>query len=355
MYIKKFSALVVAATLLSPLSAEAARKMSFVMAHKPENIENVKLIENFANKVRERTNGEIDISLFMPPESADFQRALDEVYLGKSEFSQIATKHFLPVSQDLDVLDMPMLFETHEHATKVLDGDVGAALRDGVYRDSNGRLKGLSFTYSGGFRHVYSTKDVDSVAELKGQKMRLRGGRFSLDAMDQLGLDYVYTAPGDYTGWANMHLTGEIEAEEAETNRIATYKYRHPEMSKTIKTVLETNHSLYLTMVVMNGEAFTSLTPMQQKIVQEEAQNLAVAERDLSIRQEQDSKKQMMSEGVKFVTMDAEDKAILAAMGQRIHEKYRPTMGRWIDAIKAAAPQGKVKESKVKGTAAKPL
>ncbi|MBI1363993.1 MAG: hypothetical protein GC134_08405 [Proteobacteria bacterium] len=356
----RFKALALVAALLLPISASAAeqavRKLEFVMAHKPENVENVKLIEKFADRVRERTHGELDISVFAPSAySPDFQQALDEVYLGKTAMSQIAIKYFLPISQDLDVLDMPMLFKSHEHAAKVLDGRIGQDLRQSVYDGSNGRVRGLSFTYSGGFRDVYSTKDIHSVAELKGQKMRLRGGRFSLDAMDQLGLQYVYTPLYDDAGWAKMHSTGDIQAEEAEVNRIATYKYRHPEVAKSIKTVLETHHSLYLTMIVFNGPMFASLTPDQQNIVQEEAQTLALQERALSIQQEQDSKAQMAAEGVKFVSMSPADRQELEQMGNRVQAKYHHTLGKWIDAIKAAEPLSKVQESKVEKLSPKPL
>ncbi|MBI1363994.1 MAG: hypothetical protein GC134_08410 [Proteobacteria bacterium] len=364
MKIVKLSALLLAAASVLPLSASAVEHLNFVMAHKPDNRDNVNLIQAFADRVKARTNGELEISIFAPPPTGagdEFEnahkRALEDVYTGRADMSQISAKHFAHFSPAVEALDMPMIFKSHEHATRVLDGQIGQKLRDTVFADSNGHLKGLSFTYSGGFRNIYSTHDINSVSELKGLNMRMKGGRLSQDAMDELGLNFVYTAPGsDFNSdWSRKHADGGIEAEEAETLRIYSYKHQAPEMAKYIKTVLETNHSLYLTMITINGERFAKLTPQEQQILQEEAQVLAVQERDLSIQQEKDYKAKLEADGVKFVSMSDADKQILNTMGEKVQAKNEQYLGPWIEAIKAAAPTGKVQESKLDSKAAKPL
>ena len=355
-------ALLLAAAYALPFNAYALTQLDFLMAHKPENVDNVNLIQAFADRVKTRTGGEVVITPTFPVGSVDafensHSAALKGVYLGTTAMSQISVKHFAKYSPAIEVLDMPMVFKSHDHATRVLDGDVGQNLRDTVFAETNGRIKGLSFTYSGGFRNVYSTKNIDSVADLKGQKMRLKGGRLSQDAMDHLGLDFVKTAPGhDFAGdWVNKHFDGGIEAEEAETLRIYSYKRQNPEMAKTIKTVLETNHSLYLTMITINGDKFAALTPEQQQILQEEAAKLAVDERDLSIAQEATYRKELQADGVKFVTISDEDKQHLTAMGKAVQQKNHRYLGSWLDAIKEAEPKTNVQESKASGTHHKPL
>ena len=56
----------------------------------------------------------------------------------------------------MDVLDLPMIFDSHEHAARVLDGRVGERLKEELHKDSDGRLRALGFTYSGGVRHFYT-------------------------------------------------------------------------------------------------------------------------------------------------------------------------------------------------------
>ena len=61
-------------------------------------------------------------------------------------------------------LDMPFIFEDHEHATRVLEGEVGEFLLDKITEKSN--VRGMAFTYSGGFRNVLSNKKVNSLKGL---------------------------------------------------------------------------------------------------------------------------------------------------------------------------------------------
>jgi TRAP-type C4-dicarboxylate transport system substrate-binding protein len=363
MKIIKFSALVLAAAALSPLSAaaDALHQLSFVMAHKPDNQDNIALLEGFAERVKARTGGEVEIMLQYPEQTgSEFEnahrRAVMDVYLGSKDMTQASVKHFGRFSPAVEVLDMPMLFRSHEHAARVLDGDIGQKLRDTVVAESHGRIKGLSFTYSGGFRNIYSTQDISSVSDLTTQKMRLKGGRLSQDAMADLGVNFVPTLAGnDFSGpWVEMHKTGEITSEEAETLRIYSYKTGGSPVMDTIKTVLQTNHSLYLTMVSINGERFATLKPEHQQVLQEEAQILAVQERDLSIRQEVQYQAELEADGIKFVSMTADDKKLLNAMGEKVHARNQPYLGEWMDAIKAVTPPADVQESKL-APAAQPL
>ena len=331
---------------LLPIGASASNaehEWRFVMAHKPDNSQNIALIQNFADTVYERTGGTLRIKPIMPEEIQNSERegphqsALRNVYSGNVEMSQISVKHFLPFSQELDVLDMPMLFSGHEHASRVLDGDIGSRLRETVYTDTNGNLKGLAFTYSGGFRNILSTKDIDSVSDLRGMKMRLVGGRMSRESMEALGVAMEYVHPRSKE-WRRQIQNGQLALEEAETIRYAQYDRQYPEANKSFKTVLETNHNLYLTMLTVNGPAFKQLSMKEQKILQEEAQDLALKERDLSIQQEVEAKEMFKKRGVKFVSLSDEDKTALHEMANKVHDKYNKYMGRWVTAIAEVDP-----------------
>jgi TRAP-type transport system periplasmic protein len=343
---KKLIALVLTTLCLMPPAALAAEtspvRLQFVMAHKPDNQDNVGLIQAFADRVKERTKGAVEITptaLQPLPEEAlanGHELALGKVYTGEIAMSQISVKKFSEISPVIDVLDMPMLFRSHEHASQVLDGKIGADLRESVRTGSNGAVRGLAFTYSGGYRDIYSTKPIASVSDLKGMKMRLRSARSGRDAMAALGLDFFSFPPGnDLTpSWIARHAVPEGLAEEAELNRIIVYKKADPAMVSHVKTVLETRHSLFLTLLVVHGPTFDKLTSDQQQIVQEEANRLAKEERELSISQEAAAKKQLEADGVKFVALSAQDKALLEDMGAKVQNKYRAELGKWFEAIK---------------------
>ena len=90
---------------------------------------------------------------------------LDLMEQGKIEMSQMYTTWLAEkVDQDMLALDMPFIFTDHDHATRVLEGEVGEFLLNKITEKSN--VRGMAFTYSGGFRNVISSKKVDRLSDL---------------------------------------------------------------------------------------------------------------------------------------------------------------------------------------------
>ena len=132
--------LLTAFVLFAPqaVRAEAADKakvheFDFVMAHKPDNEQNVALINEFTKRVFERTNGQVKIN---PVDAAKryggdalnswtLERVKNELYTGEIGMSQVSLKKFDDYCPTIDALDMPMVFRDHDHVKKVVDGPIG--------------------------------------------------------------------------------------------------------------------------------------------------------------------------------------------------------------------------------------
>lgn len=90
---------------------------------------------------------------------------LDLMEAGKIEMSQMYTTWLAEkYDHDMLALDMPFIFEDHDHATRVLEGEVGEFLLDKITKKSN--VRGMAFTYSGGFRNVLSNKKINTLKGL---------------------------------------------------------------------------------------------------------------------------------------------------------------------------------------------
>ena len=90
---------------------------------------------------------------------------LDLMEQGKIEMNQMYTTWLAErYDHDMLALDMPYIFEDHDHATRVLEGEVGEYLLDKITEKSN--VRGMAFTYSGGFRNVVSSKSVSTLQDL---------------------------------------------------------------------------------------------------------------------------------------------------------------------------------------------
>jgi TRAP-type C4-dicarboxylate transport system substrate-binding protein len=326
--------------------AEAEQQtFAFLMAHKPDNDENVALIEAFADRVHERTAGAVTIVPVVPSypnlpngDPADVMKnALEDVNGGDAFMAQISVKRFnqlYPGLEPLDALDAPGVFKDHEHAARVLDGAVGQDLLDIVRANSEGHLHGLGFTYSGGYRNIFSTTPIASLAELSGQTMRHLGSSLSDGVMEGLGIEMNADVKYATADWEESLAGGDITLEEAENLRIETYRHRFPAVTDAIKTVVETNHSMYLTLLVTNAGQFDALTPEHQAILAEEAQKLAIAERALSVQQAEEIKAHFTGEGVTFLTLTEAEEAVLAGVAASVRAAH-PHLTEWMDRIMA--------------------
>ncbi len=301
-------------------------EFDFVMAHKSDNEKNVALIKEFSTNVFKRTNGAVKINPVNPPKirgllDNNILRHLKyQLYTGEIGMIQMSVKKFVNDSTTIDALDMPMVFRDHAHVEKVLDGPIGKQLIEDLYIGSDGQIQGLDFTYSGGFRNYYTVgKEINSVADLKGMSIRTRGNRTSRGAAYHLGL---VQNQGIKLNWSKAHLDNKVMAEEAETLRLLSYNKESPEAIKHVKTVLVTNHSVYLTLLSINGPLFKKLTTDQQVVLKEEARALAEKERTLSIQQGIDGRKMFEEKGIKFINLSEEDKKLLEEMGHKVHKKY---------------------------------
>lgn len=326
-------------------NATKTQELTFLMAHKPDNKDNVALIQEFADTVYERTEGMVHITPLEPKYKGDeFGNpadtsilALKDISDGTASIAQISVKRFpdiYPNLYPLLALDAPLAFRSHEHAAHVLDGDIGKDLLQLIDNETDGKLHGLDFTYSGGYRNIFSTVPVQSLTDIQGLSMR-NTDLMSKDIMDGLGIHTLDTVTYRSKEWEKGMLDGSIKIEEAENLRIESYRNLYPEIVKKINTVVETNHNMFLTALVFNTPLFNSLTSEQQEIVSEEARTLALKERELSIQQAIDLKELLEGEGVTFLPLTDEEKKTLTNISNVVRAQYEGELGEWFTRIEA--------------------
>lgn len=147
----------------------------WVIAHEPLDLF-LRAAKDFQNYLNEAQSVEkIEVEVMTLTEYSDKYNdgvkvtkhdLLDLMNQGKIEMSQMYTTWLAEeYNHDMLALEMPFIFENHEHATRVLEGEVGEYLLDKTTENSN--VRGMAFTYSGGFRNVITDKPVTSLADLK--------------------------------------------------------------------------------------------------------------------------------------------------------------------------------------------
>ena len=215
-------------------------------------------------------------------------------------------------NQQMHALDLPYIFRDHDHAAEVLEGEVGTYLLNNF--DSHSRLKGLAYTYSGGFRLLPLNHTVTSLGEIAGQPIRSGLAPQAVDTVAALGGRPV---PADLEETQRLVREGSVTGAEYVAQRI------FPDQGQEwIKTIINTEHSLFLTSIVVNVDWWNGLDASIQGIFMEAALEAARNERALSIQDGEAAMEQLQSEGVTVIELSAEEKAELQRKGQEIQAKY---------------------------------
>lgn len=161
---------------------------------------------------------------------------------------------------DFFALALPFLFRDHDHCAKVLEGEIGQELMTHLH--DRLQVKGLSFTYSGGYKCIATDKAITSIDQLKNMTVRTQPSPVFVEMFKALGM----TMAGDD---ANLTQT--------------TLPRYHVDASDSQTHVTNTQHSMYLTTILMNDGMWNDLSVSDQMHFREAAKICARAERAKSV------------------------------------------------------------------------
>jgi tripartite ATP-independent transporter DctP family solute receptor len=277
------------------------RTIRWVLAHEPYDLF-LRAAEKFAAEVSEKTHGEIAIEVlglteytekYLNGQTLDRYKIKDLVNDGTIEMSQMYTTTLGLVDQDMFVLDMPFLFTDHAHAARVLDGAIGQQLMDQLAEKSE--IKGLAFTYSGGFRAIVGNKVIEAVEDLQGMKVRVAHSPVAEATMRAFGAEPVVLPIEQLAGALGDR---SVDCGESTYPRIYSMK-----QNETASVINHTEHSLFLTTIIMNKGLWNELTVEQQKIFADAALSAAHVERAESLEDIDITRDRAVADGIQVVDL----------------------------------------------------
>ena len=297
------------------------RTIRWVLAHEPYDLF-LRAAEKFSAEVAEKTNNQINIEVMGLTEYVerynngqllDRYKIRELVDSGKIEMSQMYTTTLGLLDQDMFVLDMPFIFRDHEHAARVLDGEIGQELMNNLASKTN--IKGLAFTYSGGFRAIIGNRVIESIDDMKGMTVRVAHCPVAEDTMKALGATPV-VMPIEQLRDAIEEQT--VEAGESTYPRIYGMK-----QNETASVINHTEHSLFLTTLIMNKGLWNELTVEQQKIFEDAAYAAAHIERAESLEDVEITRQRAKNDGIQVVDLSENTREEFKQATQSIYAKYQ--------------------------------
>jgi TRAP-type C4-dicarboxylate transport system substrate-binding protein len=240
--------------------------------------------------------------------------------LRDGEFEMSQTQVFTVAEQlnnkDFAALDLPFLFDNHDHVSRVLDGAIGDAMCKKLAEVSD--VRGLAFTYSGGYRIIGNTTGIKSLDELAANEL-IVSSEPSKVLFNELGTTTLNKATIDVASLADNGAKGTA----VETTYIRF----------TGKHVLKTNHSMFLTTILTGNKFWNSLTAEQQTAFADAAKCVAKIERQWSIDDAAEYERNAQINGVTIVDLSDSDRERLAKRA-KLSYRHVEQMGIDMDLVK---------------------
>jgi len=299
---------------------QKTNKIKWLIAHEPVHLF-LRTAEAFAADVKEKTNGLIDIEIYTATEYAEkFNNGVKENPLahmerGNLEMSQLHIsqlwKYNVPAFM---ALEMPFLFESHDHATRVLEGNIGQDMLLSLKEKSPAR--GLAFTYSGGYRVMVSNEEVNELADFRNMRFYTGTNPIGMDTIEAIGGQPDPHAIDHF--WQTVHKEGDRhDAVDTTLPRILAT------VDKTNKRyITDTKHSLFLTSIIVSETWWASLDTETKETLAKAAVDAARLERKWSIDDSEVVARDAVKHGLSYKELDKSEMDKFRALTEPLYAKY---------------------------------
>ena len=180
-------------------------------------------LEQFKKQVEDGSGGEISVTIYPSAQLGNEVESGKNVQLGTLEMTVISASNISPFYEKLQVLSVPYVFKSLSCAFQVTDGPIGSDLEAELLKRSGIRI--LSW-YTFGMRQLFNSKrDVKSVADLKGLKIRVPASKMLEATWRTLG---AIPSPLPFPEVFNGLQQGVIDGDALPLASIHQFKFFEP-------------------------------------------------------------------------------------------------------------------------------
>ncbi len=227
--------------------------------------------QKFADLVAEKSGGTIEIQVYPSSQLGNQRDLVEGLTLGTVDLTMTSTAVLGNFHPEVAVFDLPFIFRDRDHAFKALD-TVGMEIAKGA--EAKG-MKVLAF-YENGVRNMTNNiRPIRVPEDMKGLKIRVMEQPIYIGMMKALGANPTPMAFGElFTALQK----GVVDGQENPAAHI--YTKRFFEVQKYISL---TEHTYSAEPLVISMITWNKLTPEQQQILQEAAEEGCEWQRQLAI------------------------------------------------------------------------
>jgi len=311
------AALVTALAVPSSAQSQAPIVIKFshvVAADTPKG----KASEFFKKRAEELTGGKVKVEVYANSALYKDKEEMEALQLGAVQMLAPSLAKFGPLGvKEFEVFDLPYLFDNYAELHRVTQGPVGKQLLGKLESRS---IKGLAY-WDNGFKVMSSNKPIRTVADYKGQKMRIQSSKVLEAQMRALGvLPQVMAFSEVYQALQ----TGVVDGTENPPSNLYTQK-----MHEVQKHVSVTNHG-YLGYAVITNKKFWDGLPAEVRGQLETAMKEATDYANKIAKEENDQALDAVRKSgrTEVVVPTPQEKAALKRVLVKTHEDLGARVGK---------------------------
>ena len=278
----------------------------------PADYPTVEAVRAMGKALKEQSKDKLGVKVFASGSLGAERDTIEQLKIGGLDMMRINAAVLNNIVPETIAVSMPFVFRSTEHMRKVLDGAVGDEILAAMAPQG---MIGLAF-YDSGSRSVYTVKKpVNTLADLKGMKIRVQQSDLFVAMLEALGANATPMPYGEvYTGLK----TGIVDG--AENNWPSYESSRHFEAAKYYNA---TEHSMVPEVLVFSKKIWDTLSKDDQALLRKTAKESVPVMRKLWDEREAKSRKAAEAGGAQVVTI-ADKKPFSDAMAP-VYAKFANT------------------------------
>ena len=270
---------------------------------------NTVAMDKFAELLSEKSGGKMTLKMYHSGTLGSQPDAIEQVRIGGLEIGNFNMGPIGPIVPEANVVSLPFIFKDVDHMWRVLDGEAGKMMEAGLAKKG---LVTLAW-YDAGARSFYnSKKPIEAPADVGGMKVRVMNNDLYSGMISALGGN---PSPMAFAEVYQSLKTGVVDG--AENNWPSYESTGHYEVAPIYSN---SQHLIIPEIVCINADVWKSLSPEDQKILKEAAQESAILQRDLWKKREKASEEKVLAAGVKL--NEIPDNSAFQDEMKTVYDKY---------------------------------
>ena len=251
--------------------------------------------QQFIDKLAELSGGKIKVVHHHSGALGGEREVAQQIQLGAVDFGPITTAPLSTLIPEMSVFQLPYIFRDYEHVFKALDGgDTITKYYEAVLDKKAFKLVGF---IAAGYRGIYGHGAINSLADVKGKKVRVQEDKILVATFKALGM---ISTPIAFPEVATALQTKVIDFAEGGVNT-----FYHNKFYDIVKYVADVRHTHQAVALVMSKAAWQKQDAAGQKAIMDAWTHARAFNRKFILDEDKQIQDQVRAKGVTITKPDA--------------------------------------------------